>query len=138
MLNSAVTIPACAAGDVIQFTAALTYTNSSGASRQPRPGFRLGSTNVAVGQIVPIGNVATGVTCSVFIQGTIHVLSTTSQRLTVLCSGDGTTTQTQAANTAATETMSSTSSLQVTFGTNNASGTQTATCQSLHVVKVTA
>jgi hypothetical protein len=138
MLDSPVTLPACSVGDVIEFTAAVTFTNNAGATRTPRPGFRLGATNVAVGTIIGMGSVTNGVTCSVVIHGTIHVLSPTSQRLSVVVAGDGTQNNGQAANTAATETMSTTSSLQVTFGTNIATGTQTATLQSLHVTKVAA
>lgn len=138
VLDSAITLPACAAGDVIQFVAGITYTNSSGASRAPRPGFRLGSTNVTIGSIVPTGNVSSGVTCSWIVRGTIHVLTTTSQELIVEVLGDGTSTSNQGARTAATVDMSGTSSLQITFGTSNASGTQTAQLLAAHVTKVTA
>lgn len=136
LLDSAYSLAAATAGDVIQGVAAVTFTNSSGATRQARPGIRLGSTNCAVGTIVAMGAIGTGVTCSVNIYFAIHVLTTGTQRLVVNVAGDGVNTNGQAANTAATEDFTGALNLQITFGTNNASGTQTATLQSLHITRM--
>jgi predicted naringenin-chalcone synthase len=82
--------------------------------------------------------IPTGVTCSVVINGTIHVLSTSSQRLIVTVFADGAAAVAQGASASAAVDMSATSSFQVTFGSSSATGTQTAQLLSMHVTKVTA
>jgi len=75
LLDSDLLLPVCAAWDIVEFRAFITYTNSSGGARNYYPAVLLGSTNVVGTQNLAIAETTT----LLKVEGSINVISTTSQ-----------------------------------------------------------
>lgn len=75
LLDSDLTLPVLAAGDVIEFRAFIAFTNSSGGARNYYPAVLLGSTNVVGSQNLSIPET----TSLVKVEGSISVVTTSSQ-----------------------------------------------------------
>jgi len=138
LLTSTVTVPACAAGDVLMFSAGLNFTQNSTQSRNVTFAVKLGATTII--------SIAPTVTSSAnartaHLQGTIRVHTTTTQSgsflLAFIVNAAGNTGVAAAANGTATENLASASTLDLLVtATNNT--TQNYTLQYLTVTKVAA
>lgn len=133
-VHTAVELPACAAGDLIDFDAVVEWVNNSGAVRRPTFSVTLGATTVAGSATT--ATIGTGLTRQFVISGRIHVLSPTSQRIafTSVCENY----DTIVGAAAAAEDMATAKNLTLNVGSNSATGDQTAQLLALHVRKITA
>lgn len=140
LLTSAVTLPACAAGDVILVDAGINFTQNNTGSKNYTFAIKLGTTTM-LSTVVSATQSATG--RQAHLQAVVRVLSTTSQSgaMTVAfnTNASGSTGVVTAATGTATETISSgTLTLDVLATTSAAGTTQTFQLTSLSVNKVAA
>lgn len=138
LLTSTVTIPVCAAGDVLLFSAGINFTQNSSVSRSVTFAVKLGATTI----LSSIPSITSSATARVMhLQGAIRVGSTTAQSASMILSfstsSSGSTGVVNAATGTATENLASASTLDLLVtATNNA--TQNYTLQYLNVTKVAA
>ena len=139
LLTSTVTIPACAAGDVLLIDAGINWVQNSGASRNVTFAVKIGSTTM-LSTTRPLGASAT--TINGHLRAVIRVLSTTSQSgamsITYAPTSAGSTGAVGAATGTATETISGGSLALDLLVTATANTTQNYTLTSLSVTKVAA
>ncbi|MFM7062639.1 MAG: hypothetical protein ACKO04_03980 [Actinomycetes bacterium] len=138
LLTSTITVPVCAAGDVILFSAGINFTQNSSQSRNVTFAVKLGATTI----LSSIPSVTSSATARVMhLQGAIRVGSTTAQTASMILSfstsASGSTGVVNAATGTATENLASASTLDLLVtATNNT--TQNYTLQYLNVTKVAA
>jgi hypothetical protein len=140
LLTSTVTIPACAAGDVLIINAGVNFTQNSGTSKTYTFALKLGATTILSLQPT-VSSSATGRV--MHLHAIIRVLTTTSQAgaMTVVfnTNASAATAVPYAMTGTATETISSGSLALDLLATTSASGaTQTLVLQSFSVTKVAA
>ena len=135
LLDTAISLPAAAAGDVYGFVGFLTLTNNSGGARNYKPGITLGSTFTQM-----TTNFTVNANASAFIvriEGHINVVSTSVQQFGFECVHPNSNSAGVAASSA-TETFSSAKDLQLWWYTSVSTATQSVQLLSLQVWKVTA
>lgn len=138
LLTSTVTVPVCAAGDVILFSAGINFTQNSSQTRNVTFAVKLGATTI-LSSIPAVTNSATARV--MHLQGAIRVGSTTAQSASMILSfstsASGSTGAVNAATGTATEDLASASTLDLLV-TATANTTQNYTLQYLNVTKVAA
>lgn len=137
ILSSTITLPACAAGDVLIVEGSFTINNNSTASRTYTGVLKIGSTSILT---FTLGSQAVATRVHAF-QAFIRVNSTTSQSASASLVHNtvaGTSGVAVSCSGVATETMTSTLALDLTLVSSTGTTTQTGTLEHLTVTKVAA
>jgi hypothetical protein len=137
ILSSTITLPACAAGDMLLVEGSFTINNNSTASRTYTGVLKIGSTSILT---FTLGSQAVATRVHAF-QAFIRVISTTSQSASanlVHNTVAGTSGVAVSCSGVATETISSSLALDLTLVSSTGTVTQTGTLEHISVAKVAA
>ena len=135
LLDTAISLPAAAAGDAYHFCGFIALVNNSGAARNYKPGVTLGSTFTQMTTNFAI--VASATTFIVRVEGQVNVVSTSVQQFGVESVHPNSTLAGVAASSA-TENFATAKDLQLHWYVNVSTATQTVQLLSLQVWKVAA
>ena len=139
LLSSTITLPACAAGDVLLVEGSFTINNNSTASRNYTAVLKLGATSLLT--LLPAVSEATAATRVHVFQAYIRVNTTTSQSASAILTHNvagSTTNATLASSGVATETISSALALDLTVASSTGTTTQTGTLEHITVTRLAA
>jgi hypothetical protein len=135
LLDTAISLPAAAAGDTYQFVGFVALLNNSGGARNYKPGITLGSTLTQ--QVSNFSTAASATTYVMRIEGHVSVVSTGVQQFGLDVTNPNATIAGAAASTA-TEDFTGAENLQLHWYVNVTTATQSVQLLSLQVWKVTA
>jgi hypothetical protein len=138
LLDSTITIPACAAGDLVLVAGSFTVLNNSTASRTYTVNCKVGSTTITA---VAAGAVGNGVTRSFMFQTYLRVEGTSDLNATTFIAhstGGGTSLVANAAGVATENIGSGSLALDLTVTSSTGTTTQTGTLESITVTRMAA
>jgi hypothetical protein len=138
LLDSTITIPACAAGDLVLVAGSFTILNNSTASRTYAINMKVGSTNIASATAVAISNATTR---SVMFQMYLRVEGTSDLNATAMfaTSVGGAASNVHNAAGVATENIGTGSlAFDLTISSSTGTATQTGTLESITVTRIAA
>lgn len=138
LLDATITLPACAAGDLVQVAGSFTILNNSTASRTYTVNCKVGSTTITA---VAAGAVGNGVTRSFMFQTYLRVEGTSDLNATTFIAhstGGGTSLVANAAGVATENIGSGSLALDLTVTSSTGTATQTGTMESITVTRIAA
>ena len=138
LLDATITLPACAAGDLVQVAGSFTILNNSTASRTYTVNCKVGSTTITA---VAAGAVGNGVTRSFMFQTYLRVEGTSDLNATTFIAhstGGGTSLVANAAGVATENIGTGSLALDLTVTSSTGTTTQTGTMESITVTRIAA
>ena len=138
LLDATITLPACAAGDLVLVAGSFTVLNNSTASRTYTVNCKVGSTTITA---VAAGAVGNGVTRSFMFQTYLRVEGTSDLNATTFIAhstGGGTSLVANAAGVATENIGSGSLALDLTVSSSTGTATQTGTMESITVTRIAA
>ena len=138
LLDATITLPACAAGDLVLVAGSFTILNNSTASRTYTVNCKVGATNITA---VAAGAVGNGVTRSFMFQTYLRVEGTSDLNATTFIAhstGGGTSLVANAAGVATENIGTGSLALDITVASSTGTLTQTGTMESITVTRIAA